>query len=270
MKPHKFAWVGDGQLSRTILPALIERGHRCSGWYVRRPKGEFLALRAQPLSKLRESKCEIVYLAVSDSALSLFSSEELPKSVACVHFSATSPLDVLQALRPRPCGLCYPLQSFATSLPSSELSRVPFFVESTDKVLRSRLTEIVSSLGAKAQYISEKQLLYLHLSAVLANNFTNHLLRCAKMKLEEANLSFELLRPLMEQSLRQIFAEGPEKSQSGPAKRGDSSTCRTQEAMLEENSFLLQIYKLFSKDIRKHYFYPTREKSKKKSTQKKD
>ena len=251
MKQHRFAWVGGGQISRTLLPALLARGHSCSGWYLRRSQAEFrVDLQPQSIAKLRESNCEIVYLAVSDDALPLFSSEILPRSAACVHFSATASLDVLQS---RPWGMCYPLQSFAIPFPSSELSGVPFFVESTNVVLQERLTEIVSSLGAKVHYISEKKRRYLHLSAVLANNFTNHLLRCAKTQLDVAGLSFDLLRPLMERSLQQAFSEGPEKSQSGPARRGDRNTCRTHEAILAKDSFLLHLYRLFSEDIRKNY-----------------
>ena len=254
MKQHTFSWVGGGQLSRALLPALLSVGYSCKGWYLRRPKaGTCAGLRPQPITELRNSSCDLVYLAVSDDALPLFSSSDLPRGAACVHFSATAPSDVLSALAPRASGLCYPLQSFANPLPATELARVPFFIESSDAALRELLAKIVHSLGAEVKYISETQRKYLHLSAVFANNFTNHLLRYAKVKLEEVALSFDLLRPLLEKSTRQAFTEGPEKSQSGPARRGDSNTCRMHESILADETFLLQIYKLFSKDITKHY-----------------
>ena len=241
MRAYNFAWIGDGQLARSLLPALLEAGHK----------------RVQ-ISELSPNvaSCSLLFLAVSDDSLPTVVrqlQDKLHEATSCVHFSGSVPLKVLDPLHPRPCGVCYPLQSFATFLPADTLQLIPFFLEGNQQVVLNQLKDVIESLKASAQILSSQERKWLHLSAVIANNFSNHLLTQVQKQLRNTDLPFAVLRPLLEQTIKQAFTLGPTHTQSGPARRGDAHTVKEHEKMLNKEPFLLKIYQAFSQDIAQKY-----------------
>ena len=71
------------------------------------------------------------------------------------------------------------------------------------------------------------------------------------MYLEQKELPFDLLHPLMEETTKKAIAIGPESAQTGPAKRGDLATINRHLALLEEGQ-LKEIYNLLSDSIKEH------------------
>ena len=263
MNPYRFAWIGGGQLSRSLLPALIAAGHQCQGWQVRRPESTTSlqgcsGLRTQQLNLLG-TDCQFLFFAISDDALPNMITQfkgQLPKKTACIHFSATTPASIFKPLQPNSYGVCYPLQSFANYLPPNALTQVPFFIEGSDKALEQQLITLVASLGARAQPLNAQKRQHLHLAAVLTNNFGNHLLTCAQQHMQQAGLPLAQLQPLLEHTLKQALLHGPEGSQSGPARRNDTQTMATHAKLLAYNPRLLEVYRLLSQDIAHTYTIP--------------
>src|SRR5690606_21169148 len=89
----------------------------------------------------------------------------------------------------------------------------------------------------------------LHLNAVIANNFTNHLLVIAQKICEQHGLPFSVLFPIIRQTTEQIQYINPSESQTGPAIRGDEATMAEHMRLLESNPQWQSIYKLLSQSI---------------------
>ena len=257
MRGYPFAWIGKGQLTASLLPAFLAAGHRCTGWWARNPSTATpipsdQSLSCEALSEFKDRACEVVFLAVSDEAIAEVAAQlHAPKGVAFVHFSGTLPRFDGAGSENRPVGVCYPLQSFALPLEGQSIKEIPFLIESPERGLEQQLIALVKSLGAEAHLCTEKDRKHLHLAAVLINNFSNHLLLRAEAYLKQRGISFDLLRSLVSQTIRQWMST--HRSQSGPSRRGDSTTVRDHEALLKTEPTLLQMYRLFDQSIRETY-----------------
>ena len=69
---------------------------------------------------------------------------------------------------------------------------------------------------------------------------------------EQHQISFQLLKPLLEETIEKAFEKGPENSQTGPAKRNDSKTIEKQLAALQTTK-QKDLYTTLTKAIQKHY-----------------
>lgn len=85
---------------------------------------------------------------------------------------------------------------------------------------------------------------------MLAGNFTNHLLALAHNLTESNGLEFNLLRPLIAETLRKGLAAGnPADVQTGPARRGDLTTIDTHLTLLTSYPRLSEIYQVMTQSI---------------------
>ena len=106
-----------------------------------------------------------------------------------------------------------------------------------------------NSISSKTQEISSQQRKAIHLAAVFACNFTNHMFTISREILEDGNLSFEMLKPLIAETLNKSFELGPENAQTGPAVRGDLETLDRQHELLSNQPELAEIYRQVSQHI---------------------
>ena len=252
----RFVWAGEGQLSQSLLPLLTQAGHKCVGFFTRQSAAPTLfremSARRYPSLDFSEAKASVCFLALSDQGLQEVASQiRLAAHMACVHFSASTSLNIFSHLRAHETGVCYPLQSFA--LRPRSLKDVPFLLESQQTSLLQKMQIIVKSLGGTSYIVSEEQRLGVHIAAVLGNNFGNHLLVYAEKVLGHARLSLDLLKPLLCHTLAQAFESGPLRAQSGPAFREDLSTLEkhqnTLDALFSPHHFLSKMYQAFGQDI---------------------
>ena len=72
---------------------------------------------------------------------------------------------------------------------------------------------------------------------------------CTKKILEEKDLPFELLHPLMEETLAKALQDSPARMQTGPAMRGDAETVRRHLNLLANNPEWREIYRELSENI---------------------
>jgi predicted short-subunit dehydrogenase-like oxidoreductase (DUF2520 family) len=86
-------------------------------------------------------------------------------------------------------------------------------------------------------------------AAVIASNFTNHMLTIASDILKRNNLSFDLIKPLISETINKSLTLGPENSQTGPAERGDLEILDRHLEFLQEDETVAEIYKIVSQHI---------------------
>ena len=93
--------------------------------------------------------------------------------------------------------------------------------------------------------IKRKQL---HIAAVFACNFSNHMYTIADTILKKSNIDFNLLLPIIKQTVNQLQKNNPKEIQTGPAKRKDKKIIQYHIDNLT-NKNTKEIYQLVSKSI---------------------
>lgn len=167
-----------------------------------------------------------------------------------VHTSGSVPMDVFKKSTPN-YGVLYPLQTIIKER-NIDISNIPFFVTASNKATVDVLMQFARSFTNFVEEITDEKRLILHLAAVFASNFVNYQLKIAKEILEKENLPYDVLKPLVQETINKAFDIDPHKAQTGPAKRGDCNIVDKHKALLK-NPDQLAIYTLLSEIIKKEY-----------------
>ena len=138
-----------------------------------------------------------------------------------VHTSGSVPIDTISAKRK---GVLYPLQSF-TKEKEIDFSTVPLCIEASNKDDLVVLKKLANTISKSVFEVSSIQRAQIHLAAVFANNFSNHMYTIANELCEKEGLPFDLLKPLIMESTAKLQVLKPDKAQTGPAIRNDILTC---------------------------------------------
>lgn len=196
-----------------------------------------------------DSPSQIFIIAVSDDAIEVIAREIiLPENAVLAHTSGSQPVSLLGFSATPHLGVFYPLQTFS-KVKKVNFSEVPLFLESETPEAAHALKKMAGSISKVTMEISREERKALHVAAVFASNFTNHLLTISHDVLKENNLSFELLKPLILETLNKSLAIGPENAQTGPAKRGDIEILENHLEFLKGNPPVAGIYRLISQHI---------------------
>ena len=185
-------------------------------------------------------------IAVKDDAIAKISAQLKLSSKTVVHTSGAVDMEVLKKTSAN-CGVLYPPYSFIKGRGLNK--NVPFCIEASNAKVKNDLTDLVKDVAGKPYYMSSAQRAKLHLAAVFANNFTNHMFVIANNISEEANIPFEVLFHLIEDTVTNLKHQKPQLNQTGPARRGDKHTLKKHEKMLKNNPRYLALYKLIRKSI---------------------
>jgi predicted short-subunit dehydrogenase-like oxidoreductase (DUF2520 family) len=164
-----------------------------------------------------------------------------------VHTAGSLPLAVFSDYSERR-GVLYPLQTFDKNREIS-FRNLPFFVEANAPEDESLLEEIALKLSGNGMRLSSEKRKYLHLAAVFACNFTNHLYALAAQILEEQGLGRHLLLPLIRETVSKIETMHPHEAQTGPAVRYDKNVIDKHFEMLKAQPQLQELYQCLSEDI---------------------
>jgi predicted short-subunit dehydrogenase-like oxidoreductase (DUF2520 family) len=251
----KIAILGAGNLAWNLAPALEDAGHEITEVYARDlQKAKEITERiysATPKDDLdfSESSAKLFILAIKDDALSEVADQViLPEGSVLVHTSGAIPMEVLAQSSASYVGVFYPLQSF-TKGKKVDFEEVPFLLESEDEGSLQLLKKVAKSLSQLVYILRGKDRQAVHVAAVFASNFTNHMLRIAEDILHRQGLDPELLKPLIIESISKSLQLGARKAQTGPAIREDYETLETHHHFLAYNEQLAEIYRLISQDI---------------------
>lgn len=195
------------------------------------------------------SDADWIILAVRDDAIQSVaeSISAFVTNALVTHTSGGTAGSVLKPFFER-CGVFYPLQSF--SLEHMPVwSKIPFCVDAALPEDLLFLKKIAKTIGNLVYHVTDNQRAYLHVAAVFANNFSNHCFAIAEKILDEQDLPFELLHPLMEETLAKALQDSPARMQTGPALRGDVETLQRHLKLLDAHPDWEHLYKGLSQDI---------------------
>ncbi len=168
-----------------------------------------------------------------------------------VHTSGITPLKAIST-RFVNSGVFYPLQTFSKEKEIS-LTNVPFCLEGNNKEVLESIENLANKISRKVYHVDSEGRAILHLAAVFVSNFVNHLYHTAATILEENNLPFDLLTPLIEEVALKVQHLSPKEAQTGPARRNDLNTIEKHQSMLADFPEYQELYQLITRQIRKHH-----------------
>ncbi len=190
-------------------------------------------------------EADLYIIAVSDDAVSEVSEILHDKKGIVTHTSGTITKEVIQNKRK---GVFYPLQTF-TKDKKVDFSSIPICIEANNEKDLKTIVKLAKSISTKVYEVSTSQREKLHLAAVFVNNFTNHMYSIGNTICKKEGLSFDMLRPLVTETINKIQFLPPKKAQTGPAKRNDVQTMQKHLTILE-NPIHKKIYQLISESIK--------------------
>jgi predicted short-subunit dehydrogenase-like oxidoreductase (DUF2520 family) len=196
------------------------------------------------------SDTDMVLICVTDSAVGDVI-KNISKDLTVVHTSGSLPISVL-GRDSTGIGVFYPYQTFSKNVNTGNLS-FPVCIEANDDKVLEKLKYLANKISDRVVLLNSEDRKRLHVSGVVVNNFTNHLMACAFEFLENHHIDSTLLVPILEETIRKIKNNHPKDVQTGPAVRGDSEIIKKHLALLESNQSLQAIYKLMSLSIMDYY-----------------
>jgi predicted short-subunit dehydrogenase-like oxidoreductase (DUF2520 family) len=147
-------------------------------------------------------------------------------------------------------GVFYPLQTF-TKDKDLNLSNVPFLIESNNEMFGKKIFDFALKFSNNVLYANSAERKKIHLGAVFVNNFTNHLLFLSKKYIDSQQLNWDILKPLMQETIDKLTSIEPFEAQTGPARRNDFKIIENHLQELDGRS--KEIYELISKSIIETY-----------------
>jgi predicted short-subunit dehydrogenase-like oxidoreductase (DUF2520 family) len=192
---------------------------------------------------------DLYFLAVTEEAIPEILVNSPIKNQLVVHTSGSVPMEILSAFSNN-YGVFYPLQTLSKQR-EVDFSTIPVCIEASSQDNLEKLQQLANLISGQVFQINSAKRLQLHLSAVFVCNFVNHLYSIGAHLLQDQNLDFDLLKPLILETAQKVMMFQPEDVQTGPAMRGNQSIIDLHLKMLEQFPEWQNIYKLISQDIKK-------------------
>ena len=195
------------------------------------------------------SNADIYLVSVKDDALDKVIPQLVKQNpnALFLHTSGSTSMNVWEGYVKR-YGVLYPLQTFSKRF-VVDFKTVTFYVEAVDPTDLDIVRQMAYSLSENVYETDSEQRLYVHLAAVFACNFSNHMYAIAYKLLQEKGLSFVPLLPLVDETVRKIHQLNPVGAQTGPARRWDRMIMNKHESLLKTCPGIADIYKKVSESI---------------------
>ena len=248
----KVVLIGAGNVATHLSKALKKAKHNIIQVYSRSAssaKELARTLKSSHITDIREldSKADIYIISISDPAIPKLLKTFPFRNKLVVHTSGSVSLKVF-AREFKNHGVIYPLQTFSKER-DIVFREVPLLIEASNEKSLATLRSLSLSISPFVFGLDSADRKTVHLSAVVANNFTNHLFVIAEKILRKKNIPFTLLGPLLYETVIKAMKLGPAGAQTGPAKRGDTKIIGEHLSMLKNERYVQQIYRLMSENI---------------------
>jgi predicted short-subunit dehydrogenase-like oxidoreductase (DUF2520 family) len=205
--------------------------------------------RIEKLTETTEDP-DLYLCCISDDSIGDVSEILKDKKSIIAHTSGSVSMDIFKRTHEN-YGVFYPLQTF-TREKKMQYSGIPFLIEGSSKELENKFAKLADRVSGKWEIVNSNKRRMVHIAAVFACNFSNHLARIAQEILKEEKMDFDILRPLLEESNKKLQLLDPKKAQTGPAYREDISIIESHLHELTNKPEEAEIYKLLTDSIIKY------------------
>ena len=226
----KIVVVGTGNVASHLTPALCRAG--------------FDAEMVPSRNIERLPAAQLYVVAVRDDALDAVVAQMRPlASGPIVHTAGSKAASAAD-------GVLYPMQTF-TKGRAVDFSTVHFFVEAESASVLGLLEQVAAAVGTPAHVhrLDSEGRRRLHLAAVFACNFVNHCCALAEDVLRPLGLPFDVMLPLLDETVSKLHHLPPREAQTGPAIRHDHTVLAAHHHLLSQQPRLQAIYDQLSASI---------------------
>ena len=249
----KIVFIGAGNLATRLSLAMQRVGMQIGQVYSHtEASARQLATRlgcpwTNDLSALQEDG-DLYVFSLKDTVLSDVISKVKPNNGMWVHTAGSMSMSVFEGYAQR-FGVLYPLQTFSKGR-NVNFDVIPIFLEANTDKNADYLKNIASALSENVRFMSSEKRRSLHLAAVFACNFTNHIYTLSYKLPENESIPADVLLPLIDETVSKIHSMPPAAAQTGPAIRYDENVINKHLAMLDDPD-MQAIYRLLSQSIHK-------------------
>ena len=179
---------------------------------------------------------DLYLFSLKDSALETVASRLPGNSGLWVHTAGSMPLAVFEPF---------------SKGRRIDLGNVPFFLEANSEEDKAILEQLARAVSRDVRFLPSEKRRHLHLAAVFACNFVNHIYALADDILRKEGIPFEVLLPLIDETAAKVHRLTPREAQTGPAIRYDENVINKHLAMLDKMPELKALYETLSRSIYK-------------------
>ena len=246
--------LGAGKLSWHLAEAIADSGIIINEIYSRNLKSakklveKILQGKATTDKDFTKSSSDIFILALPDDVIPVILDQfQFPKNALILHTSGMLPISIFKENITNN-GVLYPLQTFSFDK-AVNFKEIPICIEASNEESIKKAESLAKIVSDNVIKMASEKRKILHLAAVFACNFSNHLLVLSKEILNSENIQFILLKSLVTETINKAFEIGPENAQTGPAIRNDQKTMQAHMQSLENDIEKLELYKILTSNI---------------------
>lgn len=243
--------LGAGNVATQLALAFKKAGHSIVEIYNRSCEaGEELAktVGARFTSNIEQlADADVYVIAVKDDTIAERAATLSVNGKIVVHTSGTKSATLLKQSSDN-YGIFYPLQTM-TKVMKVDFKNVPVLIEGSNEDTTRVLEQLAKTISQNVHRVDEEQRQWIHVAAVFANNFTNHLYGISEKLLLAHNLPFEILKPLIFRSIENLATHSPNDIQTGPAARNDMQVIDKHIQLLSDDERLKKVYEILTQSI---------------------
>lgn len=241
--------LGSGNVGTHLAKAFHQAGYQIlQVWSREYDHAETLANQvfAEPIDRLKllYPFADVYLLAVSDDGLFDLALDLRLRDSLVLHTAGSVSLKVLQTIS-RKHGVVWSPQTFIRDV-AMDYSQLPFCVEGSSAAVEGMIGELLQPVSNHIYHVDSSQRQWLHLAAVMTNNFGNAVNALAQDILQQHGLPFEILHPLISMTAEKLKHGGLWQQQTGPARRQDQKTIDNQRRLIADDAKMLQLYDLMT------------------------
>ncbi len=242
--------IGSGNVAYHLAKAFIQNGISLAQIFGRNEKELQKISSELNISYSTENlqDADLYIICVSDNSVDDVSKIIAKKDCLVAHTSGSLPKEILIGEYRK--SSFYPLQTFSKTK-NLDYKKIPFFIETENEEDQRILTDLASKISDNVMESTHEKRKYIHLTAVFACNFVNHLFARAKEISDAQEIPFDYFLPLINETVQKISEIEPKSAQTGPAVRKDKRILELHEQLLKDES--LEIYKTMNHSIKKMY-----------------
>jgi predicted short-subunit dehydrogenase-like oxidoreductase (DUF2520 family) len=253
MKFSRIVMFGAGNLAIHLTKALYKAGYPIVQVYSHTENSAKLLAKEVKATAIMnpadfDTSSDAIIFALDDNVLrEIINSVDISGQLA-LHTSGSIPIDVFKGKADH-YGVLYPLQTFS-KLRNLNFQDVPIFIESNSPTDLTNLKMLASSIAAKVMLADSLQRRQIHLAAVFASNFVNHMYALTLELAKKSGFSFEIFKPIiLETTLKVIESGDPMTMQTGPAVRKNKEIVQKHIEMLNADPDLQNLYTFVTNSI---------------------
>ena len=252
----KIVFIGSGNVATHMAVALKNAGSEIIQIYTRTyTNAHLLAERvsAQPINDLKylNRDADLYIFSLKDDALPKIIDLMPDTSGLWIHTAGSVPMNLFeQRLTKGGYGVLYPLQTFSKDR-ELDFSKVPVFIEGNTRETEEFFLSVARKISDDVKLMDSESRKYLHLSAVFANNFSNHMYSLSSAILKKRGIAFDVLRPLIAETAEKVLEMEPIKAQTGPAVRFDEEIINKHLELIVDDQ-IKEIYNVLSNSINRY------------------